>query len=165
LTFSYPRWDVPAGGAMFIGSLVLIVVVTAILALLATQARGPLTAWLGFIGTLGPALGFVNVYPFRFSYVADHFQYLASISIIALAAAALIELASHAASGWRTASVEAVLACALGIPLAFMTWTQSHEYADADGLFLATLRQNPDCGMCHVNLAQRLLRDDRGDMQ
>ena len=34
-------------------------------------------AFLFFVGTLFPALGFLNVYPFRYSYVADHFQYLA----------------------------------------------------------------------------------------
>ena len=44
--------------------------------------RGVLVGPLFFLGTLLPALGFVNVYPMRFSYVADHFQYLASIGII-----------------------------------------------------------------------------------
>ena len=39
--------------------------------------------------TLAPALGFVNVYPFKFSFVADHFQYLASIAVIALVAAGI----------------------------------------------------------------------------
>ena len=34
-------------------------------------------------GTLFPALGFVNVFPFRYSFVADHFQYLASMPILA----------------------------------------------------------------------------------
>ena len=50
--------------------------------------RGPLAAASFFGLTLGPALGFVNIYPMRFSYVADHFQYHASIALIALAAAA-----------------------------------------------------------------------------
>jgi len=46
--------------------------------------RGPLVGVLFFGGTLFPALGFFDVYPFRYSYVADHFQYLASIGLIAL---------------------------------------------------------------------------------
>ena len=35
-----------------------------------------------FCLALGPALGFVNVYPFKYSFVADHFQYLASAGIM-----------------------------------------------------------------------------------
>ena len=40
--------------------------------------RGPVAGLLYFAGTLFPVLGFVNVYPFKFSFVADHFKYLAS---------------------------------------------------------------------------------------
>ena len=41
-----------------------------------------------FGGTLVPVLGFVNVYPFVFSYVADHFQYLACLGVIVFFTAA-----------------------------------------------------------------------------
>ena len=40
----------------------------------ASRARGPLAAWLFFVGSLFPALGFFNVYPFVYAYVADHSQ-------------------------------------------------------------------------------------------
>ena len=56
------------------------------------RSRAPLAAMLFFAGTLFPALGFFNVYPFRYSFVADHFQYLASIGVITLVAAALSRL-------------------------------------------------------------------------
>ena len=49
--------------------------------------RGPLVAVLLFGGTLFPALGFISVYPFRYSFVADHFQYHASLAIFVAAAA------------------------------------------------------------------------------
>jgi len=32
--------------------------------------------------TLAPAMGFVPVYPMKFSYVADHFQYLSGVALI-----------------------------------------------------------------------------------
>ena len=54
--------------------------------MVARRNRAPLAAWLFFVGTLFPALGFFNVYPFRYSFVADHFQYLAGIGPITLAA-------------------------------------------------------------------------------
>ena len=61
--------------------------------------RGPLAAVLIFAGVLFPALGFFNVYPFRFSYVADHFQYHASVALIAWAAAAMTLAARATGSG------------------------------------------------------------------
>ena len=42
--------------------------------------RGALAAVLIFGGVLVPALGFFDVYPFRYSFVADHFQYHASMA-------------------------------------------------------------------------------------
>ena len=56
--------------------------------------RGPLAGMLFFVGTLLPVLGFCNVFPFIYSYVADHFQYLASLGIITLAAAGMARLLS-----------------------------------------------------------------------
>ena len=61
------------------------------LGFLARKNRGPLAGFLFFVGTLFPALGFLNVYPFRYSYVADHFQYLAMLGIIVPAAAWLTD--------------------------------------------------------------------------
>lgn len=57
--------------------------------LAARRHRGPMAGFLIFVGTLFPVLGFLNVYPFLFSFVADHFQYLASLGIIVPAASGL----------------------------------------------------------------------------
>ena len=56
----------------------------AALGALGRRWRGPLAGSLFFVGTLFPVLGFCNVYPFLFSFVADHFQYLASLGVITL---------------------------------------------------------------------------------
>ena len=69
--------------AFFLGGVLALVF---ILVFWARRVRGPLAAFLFFAGTLFPVLGFVNVYPFLFSFVADHFQYLASIGVIVPAA-------------------------------------------------------------------------------
>jgi hypothetical protein len=79
LLFIYPRWSVSQNEwRQYIypaAALAVIVVAWA----LRKESRGPLAGVLYFAGTLFPALGFFNVYPFQFSFVADHFQYLASI--------------------------------------------------------------------------------------
>src|SRR5215471_2918417 len=89
LTFIYPRWQISA--AVWWQYLFAI----ALLALLAfiwrtrKNVRGPLAAALIFLGLLFPALGFINVYPFLYSFVADHFQYLACAAPLTLFAAGI----------------------------------------------------------------------------
>ncbi len=120
------------------------------LGLLARGQRGPLAGFLFFIGTLFPALGFFNVYPFIFSYVADHFQYLASSR----------NCRSHrlrtgdAAAGRMGLGRPAMAACAavLLTLLGILTWRQSGTYADAETLYRATLARNPASWMAHTNL-------------
>jgi len=156
LIFIYPRWQVsqdawwqylyPLGVAALLAGLWL----------LRKRSRAPLAAMLFFCGTLFPALGFVNVFPFVYSFVADHFQYLASIGIIALFSAGL----ACAVKKWnlqsRPAAVAAVLV--LGGPLALLSWSQSRQYVDAETLYRATLRRNPSCWMARNNLGLCIAR-------
>jgi tetratricopeptide (TPR) repeat protein len=143
LTFMYPRWEVST--AVWWQWLFPIAALGVVLALWLARrrfGRGPLVAVLLFAGTLGPALGFVNVYPMRFSYVADHFQYLAGAGLMALAAAGLARVFGR---------FQAALA-ALPLALAVLTWRQTHIYHDLETLWRDTLRKNPACWMASNNL-------------
>jgi tetratricopeptide (TPR) repeat protein len=92
LLFSYGRWSIdPANLVGYLFPLAALVVVGATVAARAKIGRGPVVAVLYFVGTLFPALGFVNVWPMQYSFVADHFVYLSSIGLIALAAAVLVK--------------------------------------------------------------------------
>jgi Flp pilus assembly protein TadD len=151
LSFMYPRWNVDE--SLWWQYAYPLAVAGALGAswLARRRSRAPLAALLYFGVTLGPALGFLNVYPFRYSFVADHFQYLASIGIIALAAAALVSLLVHQ-TGVATVRTETILILALGIPLAVLTRNQSRQYIDAETLYSETLRRNSQCWLCHENL-------------
>jgi Flp pilus assembly protein TadD len=155
LVFIYPRWQVtPSSWWQYLYPAAAI----AALAGLWTQRKrcpGLLVGALFFIGTLFPALGFFDVYPFLFSFVADHFQYLASLGLIALAAAGATALL-HRWPAPRRRMGEAVCLAAL-LLLAARTWKQSHLYADRETLYRATLRGNPGCWMAHNNLAGVLI--------
>jgi len=149
LVFIYPRWQVsqtiwwqylyPLG----------VLALLAGLWFLRKRSRAPLAALLLFCGLLFPVLGFFNVYPFRFSFVADHFQYLASIPLIALVAAALATVAHR--RRFRPVTAAAMIP-ALATPLVLLTWFQSRQYADAETLYRTTIRRNPACWMAHNNL-------------
>ena len=150
LSFVYLRWDVAAAGSRWALFLAAAVGVTAALWLLRKRTRGPLAAWLIYAGSLFPALGFFNVYPFRFSYVADHFQYLASLAIIALAAAAVTSGLNRLPLGSRRiARSLCVLLVAL---LGFLTLRQSRLYRDPGSLYRATVAHNPSSWLAQNNL-------------
>ncbi|PTX94590.1 tetratricopeptide repeat protein [Opitutus sp. ER46] len=148
LVFIYPRWTVDAASAW--QYLFPLAAVGLAVALLLTRRRGQLAAYLLFGGALFPALGFVNVYPFLFSYVADHFQYLASLAVHATLGVGL----TLALARWRAATLGgfAVLLLALG----FLTSRQSANFRDNLTLFSATLERNPDSWMVRNNLAEAL---------
>ncbi len=84
LTFIYPHWEINAGvWWQYAFPVAALAVLIALWRVRSRIGRGPLVAVLFFAGTLVPALGFFDVFPFRYSYVADHFQYLACIGLIA----------------------------------------------------------------------------------
>ncbi len=158
LSFVYPRWEVSAQEWWQYGYTL------AVLALLVaawwwrTRSRAPLAALLGYAIALAPALGFVDVYPFRFSYVADHFQYLASIAMIAFVAGALGTAVARTRLSQPWLRVAA--ACLVVLPLGWLTWRQSHDYVDEETLYRATIRRNPSAWLAHNNLAVLLLASD-----
>jgi Tfp pilus assembly protein PilF len=159
LTFIYPRWEIdaavwwqylyPAGAAAVILGLWL---------LRGRLGRGPLAAVLFFAGTLVPALGFFDVYPMRYSFVADHFQYLASAGLLALGVATGVRTLDRLAP--RRTWAQPVGAALVLLLLGTQTWLQSRVYADPETLWTDTLRKNPGSWMAHNNLGMVLVRKD-----
>jgi tetratricopeptide (TPR) repeat protein len=156
LMFIYPRWNVnPAVGWQYLFPLAVLVLLAA-LGWVARRRRGPLAAFLLFVGTLFPSLGFLNVYPFVFSYVADHFQYLACLGILAPVASMLTAATARLPTATRRAIP--ILGGVLLTMLAVLTWRQSTQYGDAETLFRETLARNPACWMAHNNLGNILAK-------
>ncbi len=154
LIFIYPRWTVNVSAwwqwLFLLGALTLL----AGLIWWTRRSRGPLAAALLFGGTLFPVLGFVNVYPFVFSFVADHFQYLANLAVFALAAAGLTAVRLPR---WARLAAATVLLAVLG----GLTWRQCGMYRDVFTLFQTTLDRNPACWLAHNNLAVALTEAGR----
>lgn len=153
LTFSYSRWTLD-GRYLYPAAAM---AVAAALALLARRRRGPLAAFLYFTGTLFPALGFLNVYPFLFSFVADHFQYLAMLGILAPLACGLTLIAHRLAVPLRICAAAALLA----VP-GMLTWRQCGMYRDSETLYRATLARNPASWLAHTNLCAILQSQPAG---
>ena len=160
LMFVYPRWKIDAGNAaqyLFPLGLALAVGLCIWLAFIRAR-RGPLAACAIFLGTLFPALGFLNVYPFVYSYVADHFEYLALLAILVPAAGLLARLREKVA---RQGVAGPALFAAVPLVLAIGTWRQSGDYADYETLFRRTLQRNRGSAFVHSNLGVILMSSSR----
>lgn len=147
LIFIYPRWDVnPSAPGQWLYPIALIALV-AVLFLIRRRSRAPLAAMLFFVGSLFPVLGFFNVYPFLFSFVADHFQYLASLGVIVFVCTAILRALPD-----RAGRAALALPFAIPLALAFLTFRQCGLYADVQTLYRTTIDRNPACWMAHNNL-------------
>ena len=153
LAFIYPRWVIDAGAwwqwlfPLGAGGLV-----AGLWWMRNRIGRAPLTALLFFGGTLFPALGFFDVYPMRFSFVADHFQYLALwgpiVLVVATGATLLAERRSLALG----------IAGAALLLLGVQTWRQGRIYENLETLWHDTLLKNPDGWMPNYNLGYLRLK-------
>src|SRR5262249_13540429 len=91
-----------------------------------------------------PALGFFDVYPFKFSYVADHYQYLASAALLALLAAGFEQFARWYELGGDRIGVNIGWAVVL-LVLAMLTAQHARTFRDALTFWGDNLAKNPTC--------------------
>ena len=146
LAFIYPRWTIEAGSLVQWFPPVALLILLGVLWSRRHRQRGALADVLLVHGLLFPALGFIIVFPFLYSFVADHFQYLASIAIYTLIAAGLASFTLVSLPGKRVAAV--VVLAILGI----LSGHQTGAYRDVIKLYEATLEKNPKAWMAHNNL-------------
>jgi tetratricopeptide (TPR) repeat protein len=151
LTFSYPRWTISAARSSAYGWLLATAGLGAAICVVRRQVgRSVEVAVLFFVTTLGPVLGFIMLYTFRYSFVADHYQYVASIGLIALFSAGLAQLAGCLKR--RKPWLEAMVCLGLLPALGTLTWRQARIYYNEETLWQTTIRRNPNCWMACNNL-------------
>ncbi|MDP3071785.1 MAG: tetratricopeptide repeat protein [Opitutaceae bacterium] len=156
LLFIYPRWEISVREAAT--WLPLSAALTAGLILAGWLRRGGgrpvFFATAYFVALLFPVLGFFDVYFFRYAFVGDHFQYLASMGPLALAGAAATQLRRRAAVAISSAVLVACAALAAG---------HARDFADSETLWRATLTRHPAAAMAWLNLGATLAKQGRDE--
>jgi len=154
----YPRWSTGAVRLIsFVPGLLLAAGFFVCWRYRATGGRGLLLGGGYSVVMLLPVLGFLNIYFFRYSLVADHWQYFAIIGIIALVAAGITTVLSPFPRG------KIVLSGALLLLLGLLTWRQATVYQNAESLWRTTLAGNPDCAVAHDGLGYVLLENGKAE--
>ena len=160
LTFIYPRWqiDVTNPVAYF---WIIAAIAAGLLIYYGRRfvGRSAEVAALFFVSTLGPTLGFIMLYTFRYTFVADHYQYLASIGPIALVSAGVATLSR---SIKRLPCLEIAGGAAILICLSLLTWRQTAAYRDLETLWRTTIAKNGSCWMAYNNLG--VVQFQKGDL-
>jgi tetratricopeptide (TPR) repeat protein len=162
LSFSYPTWKIdendPRQYVWFLGCLI---AAWSIWRWRDMLGRKAIAAIIFFPVMLFPILGFFSLYTFRYTYVADHYQYVASIGLIALVVGAGCRLARQ--FGETGKAVATVAAAFILVVLGTLTWRQTHIYKDLGTLWRDTLEKNPNSFLASNNLGVVLL-DDEGKL-
>ncbi len=157
LTFSYPRWNINAADAVqYIPVAGCFAVAAGLWIWRAKLGRGVIAGIVFFVAALSPLLGFVTEYTFHYSFVADHYQYNASIGLIAIFAALLWRWMGKT-RGWLPISGGLLLV------LGCLTCRQCGAYRNSETLWRDTIAKNPDSWMAHHNLGIELFEQGRID--
>ena len=174
LIFIYPRWGIDSSNAVsYVPVLAALAGFVALWFIHAQWGRAVFFGAAYYVVSLFPVLGFFTVFFFRYSFVSDHFQYLASMGPLALAGAGIVTLlgrssetpvefgadpnplpqtGSSITGSRRQLILRGALCGILLVSLGFLTWRQSAEYHNLVALYTATLQKNPGCWMAHYNL-------------
>jgi tetratricopeptide (TPR) repeat protein len=114
-----------------------------------------------FFINLLPVLGWFNMSFLVMSRVADHWQYISLIGIVAL----VIGGAAHVAQGSLRLPAGVRKAAAIAVVTIFgaLAWQRAHVIADSERLWRDTLAKDPNCWMAHNNLGYAISRKDNID--
>jgi Flp pilus assembly protein TadD len=183
LSFNYPLWKINPADPLAYGWLVAgIALCVAIFFGRRFFGRSVEVAAVFFAATMAPLLGFVMLYTFRYTYIADHYQYVAMIGPAALIAAGISRITKSenrnpkteirkgnattsairiSDFGFRISTV--LLSLVMLCPLATLAHGQSRVYQDLETLWQSTIQKNPESSMAQNNLGVICLAQGRLD--
>jgi len=151
LTVVYPQWEISTSNwTSYMPGLVLLGGFLVFWWKRETWGR-PLLFGLGyFVVTLFPVLGFFDQAFYRFSLVADHWQYYSIAGLVALV------IATGESLGRRFGGQRRYLGTTAGVVvvifLGVSTWRRAGVYADSETLWRDNLAKNPSSWVAHYNL-------------
>ena len=160
LAVIYPLWNIHVADPLAWGYLIAaIALAVALWHFRRVLGRGPLAGALFFAVTLSPVLGFVNYGYMQYAFVADRFQYLAGIGVMAVVIGATTAGVRHLPSWGQKGAlgVAGVVLVALGL----LTWRQASIYRDDETFYRHIIALNPQARGAHLNLGSALYKQAR----
>ena len=162
LNFIYPRWSVdPGAWWQYLFPLGVGAALVTLWRMRLRWGKGPLAAVLFYLLTLAPVSGALRFYFQLYSFVGDHFQYLAGIGILAVVVAPVARWVAGLHSRSLQVALHAALPAVLLAVLAVLTWNRTQVYRTEETLWRDTLTKNPSAWIAHNNLGVACKRQGR----
>lgn len=147
----YPRWQIDAGSWFsYLPVLAALIGLFVLWLNHQTWARPCFFVFVYFLVVLLPVLGLVNHFFRRYSFVADHFQYLAGMGPLALVGAGLARFAYFAIPKRRR--LHSALCIGLLLILGILSWQRVWAYGNDETLWTDELAKNPNCWAAYKDL-------------
>lgn len=154
LSFSYHQWVLhPEAVVQYLPAALVVAVLLALLLLSRAIGRGPVALATAFCVCLFPALGFFNVYPMRYTFVADHYAYLASAVFATALIGGLSQLIARPLKG---PGLPTVLSIILLLTLGSLAWSRTHVMLSKLSVWQDTVNKNPTSWLAQGNLGVAL---------
>jgi tetratricopeptide (TPR) repeat protein len=156
----YPRWKIDAGQwSSYLPLLAVIAGFSILWIKRGLWARPWFFVMAYFLVALLPVLGFVDHYFLQYSFVADHFQYLASMGPLALIGAGMGRLSDFIApaKSWPRAAIATGVLLILGL----LSWQKAWSYESDETLWNDTLALDPNSWVGYDNLGNALVREGK----
>lgn len=156
LVFIYPRWEVASLGLLdWLPLAATIGFVIWLWRIRDTRLRPVFLAFAVFGLSLFPVLGLFDVFFFKYSFVGDHFQYLASMGPLALIGVGVSWLARDSRRAQLGLSAALLGLCGL------LTLQQTGIYLSREALWRDTVDRNPRAWIARMNLGTEYMMSAR----
>jgi protein O-mannosyl-transferase len=164
LTLVYPQWNIVTTDLRWWLPLVAAIGVTIFLLWKCASSqnkwrRSLLFAWAFFATALLPAMGFVDVGYMRHSLVADHYQHVAIIGVLAFVAALLVSAWGKLQNTARLAT--GISICTVAVALIVLAYQQSELFGSPLALYAHAVENNVDSWLAHNNYGDALAQANR----
>jgi tetratricopeptide (TPR) repeat protein len=156
LAFSYPRFAINLADPLAYGWLVAGILSGVVIYYCRRRTgRSVEVAALFFLATLSPLLGFIMLYTFKYTFVADHYQYAAAIGPLALAAAGIARTIQEFPAQEKI--LRPIVFGTLMLVLGSLTWHRAKVFQNVESVWRDTIAKNPKSWLAYSSLGDELI--------
>ena len=163
ISFFYPKWAVQTSSLLSYAPVFVVMLLTGLAIFMIVRrdsqnVRILSFLWIAFLASLFPVLNIFYVYGMKFSFVADHWVYLATLPVFVALGLAANSMSAFLKNGLRNMIVGLII-----LVLAFSAWSQTAKYQNVFTLLLDTTAKTPGSFIAHNNLSVEYIKRGEWD--